>query len=285
MFKKLATILLVGSVLTGCTHMNPKQWPDEPEVIKPSQVNEFSTLPPPSGGQVVAAVYSFADKTGQRKPNDRIASISFAVTQGAETWLIKALQDVGGGKWFKIVERVGLENLTKERQIIRQARASVSDETPLRPLLFAGVLIEGGITGYDSNTKTGGAGARYLGIGPSTQWREDIVTVSLRAVSVQSGEVLMSVGTTKTIISSGTSMTFFRFFDMGTQAAEVEAGYTINEPVNYAVRAAIEQAVVELVKEGDRKGYWSFAVPDSIAVSDEQQNEIVEETTTETTPE
>jgi curli production assembly/transport component CsgG len=132
-------------------------------------------------------------------------------------------------------------------------------------MLFAGVLIEGGIIGYDSNTLTGGAGARYLGIGPSTQYRQDVVTVTLRAISVQTGEVLLSTSVTKTIISTGTSLTFFRFFDMGTQAAEIELGHTINEPVNYAVRAAIEQAVVEMIKEGDRKKYWKMAVrPETI---------------------
>lgn len=233
--------------------------PEPPEVVGPSQVDEFDTLPKPAGGKVTAAVYAFTDKTGQRKPSDRLANISYAVTQGAESWVIAALQNVGGGEWFQVVERVGLDSLTKERQIIRQARQSVGDERQLKPLIFAGILVEGGITGYDSNTLTGGIGARYLGIGPSIQYRQDIVTVSMRVVSVQTGEVLLSVNTTKTILSTGSSFTFFRFYDMGTQAAESEAGHTINEPVNYAVRAAIEQAVVQLVKEGERKGYWQYA--------------------------
>ena len=255
-----ATIILLASLtLGGCASVVDIPDPEPPKVVQGTIVNEFDTLPAPAGGKVVAAVYGFTDKTGQRKPSDRLANISYAVTQGGETWLISALQEVGQGEWFQVVERVGLDNLTKERQIIRQARQSVGDERQLKPLLFAGVLVEGGITGYDSNTLTGGAGARYLGIGPSTQYRQDIVTVSMRLVSVQTGEVLMSVNSTKTIISTGSQFTFFRFFDMGTQAAEMEAGHTINEPVSYAVRAAIQQAVVEVVKEGERKGYWSYA--------------------------
>lgn len=233
--------------------------PAEPaQVIAPSQVDEFDTLPPPANGKVVAAVYSFTDKTGQRKPSEKLANISFAVTQGAETWVINALQDVGQGQWFKVVERVGLDNLAKERQIIRQARDSVGDTNQLPPMLFAGILIEGGITGYDSNVLTGGAGIRYLGIGPYTEYRQDIVTVSMRAVSVQTGEVLLSVSTTKTIISTGSNITVFKFYDMGTQSLEAEAGNTVNEPVNYAVRTAIEAAVVELIKEGERKKFWSY---------------------------
>lgn len=278
--KHVLITLLAASILGGCANIQHKV--DAPEVVKSSEITEFNSLPAPSGGKVVAAVYGFTDQTGQRKPSDRLANISYAVTQGAESMLIKALQEVGQGQWFKVVERVGLDSLTKERQIIRQARQSVGDEREIKPLLFAGVIVEGGITGYDSNTLTGGVGARYLGVGPSTSYRQDIVTVSMRVVSVQTGEVLLSVSTTKTILSTGSNFTFFRFYDMGTQAAEAEAGHTINEPVSYAVRAAIEQAVVELVKEGDRKGYWKFAIPDSISVSDKEQQDVVDEVTANT---
>jgi curli production assembly/transport component CsgG len=247
--------------LSGCASIVNIPEPEQPQAITASASKEFNTLPPPANGPVVAAVYGFTDKTGQRKPSERMANISFAVTQGAEVWVIKALQEIGGGKWFKVVERVGLDNLTKERQIIRQARESVGDTRQLKPMMFAGIIVEGGIIGYDSNTLTGGAGARYLGIGASTQYRQDVVTVTMRAISVQTGEVLTSVSTTKTIISTGTSFTVFRFFDMGTRSLETEVGNSVNEPVNYAVRAAIEQAVVELVKDGDRKGLWKFKHP------------------------
>ena len=230
---------------------------EDPQVLK-NLNTEFHNMPAPATGKAVVGIYSFSDKTGQRKPSPNMANISTAVTQGSEVWLIKALQEVGGGKWFKVVERVGLENLTKERQIIRSARLSVNDKRELKPMLFAGVLVEGGIIGYDSNVMTGGTGARYLGIGTSKEYRQDVVTITMRMVSVQSGEVLLSVSVTKTIISTGSSMTFFKFFDMGTKNAEVEMGYSINEPVNYAVRVAIEQSVVELIKEGERKGFWKF---------------------------
>jgi len=272
--KIIVTLALV--FLSGCSSLVHIPEPEMPVLLK-NENTEFHNISAPSTGKLVAAVYGFTDKTGQRKPSDKMANISTAVTQGAEVWLIKALQEVGGGKWFQVVERVGLDNLTKERQIIRQARQSVGDERQLKPMMFAGVIIEGGIIGYDSNVLTGGAGARYLGVGPSTQYRKDVVTVTMRMTSTQTGEVLLSVSTTKTIISTGSSMTFFRFFDMGTTSVEVEAGHTINEPVNYAVRVAIEQAVVELIKAGERRKLWKFDVPESIKLSEEQQQEIIEE--------
>ena len=33
---------------------------------------------------------------------------------------------------------------------------------PIMPLLFAGVLMEGAVIGFDTNIKSGGIGARYL---------------------------------------------------------------------------------------------------------------------------
>jgi hypothetical protein len=52
-----------------------------------------------------------------------------------------------------------------------------------------------------------------------------------------------------------------KFFDQGTQAFEAEAGITINEPSTYAVKSTTEFAVVELIKEGAKKGVWSFKYP------------------------
>lgn len=246
-----------------------------PEVTVNLMQKEFDRIPSPSTGKPVSvAVYSFTDKTGQRRPLANIASLSSAVTQGAEVFLIKALQDVGGGKWFEVVERVGIDNLTKERLIIRQMREAFegNNARPLMPMQFAGMIIEGGIVGYDSSTKSGGAGARWLGIGAQSQYSEDIVTVSLRAVSVNTGKVLFSVTVQKTILSSSDSITALKFFDTGTHAFEGEAGITINEPGTYAVKAATEAAVVELIKEGQRKGVWDF--------KEEKTNELVQPQTT-----
>ena len=220
-------------------------------------------VPPIDGKKITIAVYGFTDKTGQRKPSETTSNLSSAVTQGGEVWVIKALQDVGNEGWFEVVERIGLDNLVKERQLIRNTREVYEKEldsgpTPLKPMLFAGLVLEGGIVGYDANTATGGVGARYLGIGTQTEYRVDTVTVVMRLVSVSTGRVLMSVATQKTIASHRSGADIFKFFDMGTKLVESETGFSVNEPVNYAVRAAIEAGVVELVYEGERKGLWKF---------------------------
>jgi curli production assembly/transport component CsgG len=229
---------------------------------------EFDTIPGPAAGKPVSvAVYGFTDKTGQRRPQANVASLSTAVTQGAETFLIQALQNVGRGQWFEVVERVGIDNLTKERTIIRQMREAYEgpNAKPLMPMQFAGIIFEGGIVGYDATTTSGGAGMRIFGIGKQTQWSTDTVTISLRAVSVNTGKVLATVTVQKTILSTADSATALKFFDNATQAFEAEAGLTINEPGTYAVKAATEMAVVELIKEGVSKGIWEYK-PEPVAV-------------------
>lgn len=253
---KIILPVILSLALAGCssTINRIESKPAEPVVTDAQFLNSL----PPLAGPMIAAVYSFQDKTGQRKPSDRLANISTAVTQGADEYVIKALREVGNGSWFKVVERVGLENLSRERQIIRQTRESVGDETQLAPLMFAGLLIEGAIVGYDSNTLTGGAGARYLGIGPSTQYREDVITVTMRCVSVQTGEILTSSAVTKTVVSTSNSVGLFKFIEAGTEAVELEIGNSQNESVNYAVRIAIEAAIVEMINEGADKNIWTI---------------------------
>ena len=202
----------------------------------------------------------FADMTGQRKPSTSFASLSSAVTQGAEVILLKALQDAGHGKWFQPVERVGLDNLVKERQLIRSQRELYEKDQakPLTPLIVAGIMIDGGIVGYDSNLETGGIGARFLGIGADQQYRKDEVTVMVRLISVNTGEILLSTGVTKSVFSTGVNANMLKFVDAGTKAVEFEAGSTINEPTTYAVRIAIDAAVTEMIKEGAKKKIWGF---------------------------
>jgi curli production assembly/transport component CsgG len=241
---------------TGLSEVDPTLTTQRENVKK-----EYDNIPAPSNGKPVSvAVYSFADKTGQRRPQANVASLSTAVTQGAETFLIQALQGVGRGQWFDVVERVGIDNLVKERTIIKQMREAYegTNAKPLMPMQFAGIIMEGGIVGYDTTTTSGGAGMRIFGIGKQTQWSTDTVTISLRAVSVNTGKVLAVTTVQKTILSTADSATALKFFDQGTQAFEAEAGLTINEPGTYAVKAATEMAVVELIKEGARKGVWDF---------------------------
>ena len=235
---------------------------EQPQVVKLPAYIDLLNLPPAENKPVVA-VYGFLDKTGQRKDSVTGQSFSTAVTQGGTELLIDALKTAGGGTWFRVVERQGIDALVRERQIIRSGRDEAAkklgeESQGVGPLLFAGMIIEGGIIGYDSNVKTGGRGARTLGIGFSRQYRQDVVTVSVRAVSVLTGEILLNVQTKKSILSYGSGGDVFRFIEQGTQLIEYEDGVGNNESVTYAVRTAIEAAVLEMVYQGHERGFWTI---------------------------
>ena len=237
--------------------------PPKPGAITEAAI-KLRDLPPPAA-PVAVAVYGYGDQTGQMKPvapTATVAPLSRAVTQGATSILIKALQDAGSGGWFTVVERERLDNLLKERRIIADMRMrylgeQVVNPEALPPLLFAGVILDGGIIGYDSNTKTGGIGANYLAIGGDANYTEDTVTVYLRGTSVKTGQVLLSVVATKKILSYGLDANAFRYVTFN-RLLQAEVGFTRNEPGSLAVEQAIDQAVLQFIVEGSARGLWAF---------------------------
>ena len=262
MFKYIG-IFLLSLLLVSCASN-----PDFDVRTQPIQYKDLEVVKAPKGEPIIIAVYDFLDMTGQKKPGGSFASMSTAVTQGSYQLLIKALSDAGDGKWFRVVERTSLPSLLQERKLIRSTRQQVNGEgaEPLPPLLFAGAYITGGIVGYDSDVKTGGYGARILGIQSHKQWRQDVVTIILRLVNVQTGEVVVSLTVEKTIISGETGGDIFKYFDADTLLLEVEAGVARNEPVTYAIRKAIEKGVVELINEGANKELWEFDPIKEVAI-------------------
>jgi len=252
--------------LTGCAAWIQPLKSAPAQVGYKSQVNEaLASLPEPET-KIVIGVYKFRDQTGQYKSGSPVVTYSTAVTQGATSMLIKALQDVGGGRWFSVVERESLPNLLNERKIIRQTRKQyLTDDakkmvSPLPPLLYAPIMMDGGVIAYETNLLTGGLGARYLGIGGSTEFRRDTVTIYLRAISVKNGEIFKSVLTNKTIFSMEVNTGVFKFVSL-KDLLEVEAGLSTNEPPQMAVLEAIEKAVYSMVIEGVIDGLWSFKNP------------------------
>jgi curli production assembly/transport component CsgG len=271
MFKKLLMLLCVVA-LAGCAASAAK-WDLQTQSVA---YKELSDIRQPEGDPIIIAVYDFADMTGQKKPGGNFASMSSAVTQGSYQILIKVLQDAGGGKWFRVVERHSLASLLQERKLIRTTRqmADGEDAEPLPALLFAGAYITGGIVGYDSDIVSGGFGARVLGLQAHKEHRQDIISIILRLVNVQTGEVIISTTIEKTIYSSSTGADVFKYVDADTMLVEIEAGYAKNEPVTYAVRKAIEAGVVELIKQGAIKELWKYAPPteeELLAIAEEEE--------------
>ena len=232
--------------------------PRGPRIERPT-LRDLVNLPAPRQKAVVS-VYSFLDLTGQRATADNMALFSTAVTQGADSFLIDALLAAGNGKWFLVAERGDLDSLTRERQLIISTRNNYDGEgaNKLEPLLFSGLIFSGGIIGYDVNLSSGGIGARFLGIGLNTQYRVDEVTVALRVILVQTGQVLLNVITSKSIYSAATGFDTFIFTENGTELVEIETGIARNESATYATRSAIEAAVYAIIIKGIEDDLWDY---------------------------
>ena len=223
------------------------------------QSEELKNIPAAKRKPVIA-IYpnSFKDQTGQRKSNGQFALFSTAITQAPEAFLIRALKHAADGEFFQVVERVGLDSLTKERQLIRSTRESFEEESAVKPLLLAGLMVQGAVLSIDRNIRSGGMGARYLGIGSSKEYREDLITISLRLVSVSTGEVLIEVLVNKSVISVGLSQDLFRFISSGTELVEIEGGASENESSSLALQQAIEEGVLSIIKTGIIRRYWEY---------------------------
>jgi curli production assembly/transport component CsgG len=251
--------ILLSIILTSCSTIEKRTFPSgKPnEFLEERAQHELKSVDPPARGEpLVVAVYSFRDLTGQKKSSDMGMSLSSIVTQGAEAYLIKSLQETGNGTWFRVVERIGIDNLIRERQIILSERQKANAPDILAPMLFAGVIIEGGIVGYETNYESGGEGARYLGIGASAEYRRDKVIISLRMVSVSTGEILISVLVEKDILSVRRGIDSFLIFDISSRAFETEIGMAKNESINKALKWAINEGILILIKDGKKLKYF-----------------------------
>lgn len=261
----MRSYLLIISVLllSGCLTAPPKQAAKPTLMPRAQSYQDLTHLPEPAG-KLFVSVYNIQDETGQFKPYPA-SNFSTAVPQSATAMLVSALKDSG---WFIPLERQGLQNLLNERKIIRAAQengtAAVNNQRQLSSLVAANVLIEGSIIGYESNVKSGGAGARFFGIGASTQYQLDQIAVNLRVVDVNTGQVLSSVNTSKTILSYEVQAGVFRYIDY-QRLLEGEIGYTTNEPVMLCVMSAIETGVIYLVNDGIKRNLWSLKNPKDVS--------------------
>ena len=279
--KNLYNIFLL-LFLTSCgTYFNQPMTPNnarlgESTLTMNSVIKEFTPK-----DKIVVGVYKFRDQTGQYKPAENGSTFSTAVTQGGTSILLKALDE---SDWFIPVERENIANLLNERQIIRSTRQEYqgNQSRKMPPLLFAGIILEGGLVSYDSNVVTGGNGVRYFGVGASNQYRQDRITVYLRAVSTSNGKILKNVYVSKTILSQSLSANLYRYVSL-RRLLEVESGVTKTEPMQLAVKEAIDKAVEMLIIEGVADGLWVPAAGKTVVKvfkeALEKEEQIAENTT------
>ena len=254
--------LIAAAFLAGCVSapVHP------PEVLARPEI----TLPPAPARALTVGVYSCIDPSGQRRPTRLPQELSTAVPMDCTPYLIDAVRSVPRGYVF-LVERQHVDELLRERQLATLALNTPADTAAapaaglealppptarrLITLRVAEILLIGQVVAYDRATRQVAGGVAVDGYGGSGEYVTDLVTFSLRAVAVQTGEVLGQSTVSKSVTSLSIGGHISKIYS--TSTVEIELGGAGNEPVGLALGAAVRSALIALINQGIRDGWWS----------------------------
>jgi curli production assembly/transport component CsgG len=229
------------------------------------------TLPPPPPRALTVGVYSCIDTSGQRRPTGQPQELSTAAPMDCTPYVMEAVRSLQPGYVF-LVERQHVDDLLRERQLATLALniaaaqagppgvgppADPGSSTPhrLATLRVAEILLIGQVVAYDRSIHEISGGGAVGGAGGSGAYVTDLVTFSLRAVAVQTGEVLAQTTVTKSITSIKAGVHLAQINN--TSVIDAELGGAANEPVGVALSAAVRSALVQLVSQGLHDGWWT----------------------------
>ncbi|MGO4917730.1 CsgG/HfaB family protein [Pseudogemmobacter sp. W21_MBD1_M6] len=208
-----------------------------------------------SGG-VSIAVGDVRDYTGKSTADD-----GMAITQGGALMAYSALGKMAPGVQLheRFDTRIADAELAyiKNRQLgdgamheIPESEDGGSSTVPWKPYFGGSVLqsdyyIVGGITEVNYNIRTTGAELQINQIGPKAREYVMNVAVDLRIVGSQSLKVYKTATVQKQLVGYEVGFEVFRFFE--SDLFDFNAGSKSQEPVQFGVRMAIEEAVFQLV--------------------------------------
>ena len=259
-------------VLAACVQDPPPS--AAPHLVTPEAID----LPPPPPRPLTIGVYNCIDTTGQRRPTSQPQELSTAVPLDCTPYLVEAIRSLRPGYVF-LVERQHLDELLRERQLATLALNAAGQlvaapavaagkavahpiaSPPVIPprrlsmLRVAEVLLVGQVVAYDRSTREITGGLAIGGIGGNGAVVTDLVTFSLRAIAVQTGEIIGETTATKSITSVKLGGHTAQVFS--TSIVEAELGGAGNEPVGLALCAAIHSALDQLVQNGIHDGWWA----------------------------
>ncbi|MFW6301864.1 MAG: CsgG/HfaB family protein [Bacillota bacterium] len=205
----------------------------EPNVNTSTQL--LASLSEPEEKSSVA-VFEIADKTGQRTETN-----SALVSQGAGDMLITALKR---SRQFKVLDRISNDNLMNEHELKDNNLIPSGEGPELNELTGADYIIDGAVTEYQVDKKSGGSGLSIAGVGGSNEYAVASTAIDLRLVDTTSGEVVWSRSLKDEIEGKRVGVEAFEF--MGDNIVEFESGQGKQEVVNLVLRTLLEEAVFEL---------------------------------------
>ena len=204
--------------------------------------------------RVVIAVGDVKDYTGKYSVGE-----GNAVTQGGALMVYGALGKLDGT--VSIAER--FDPVIAERELGYMDRRQLGDnqlhdngppnasqKVPWLPY-YGGTIVQsnyyivGGITELNYNIRSGGIDVTLDQIGPKARTFTESVAVDLRIVDTRTMMVVRTVSLTKQFTGYEVNANIFRFF--GSDLFDVNIGAKGQEPLQFGIRTALEEATMKLV--------------------------------------
>ena len=182
------------------------------------------------------AVYEILDKTGQY--NELGAPV---VTQGATDMMITALMR---SRQFRVLGRVNFSNFVNEQSLQIGERLAEGQNPVVGELTGADYIMEGAVTEYQVDKKSGGLGIAIGGVGATDQYAVASTAIDLRLLNTTTGEVVWAKSLKREITGEKIGLQLFSF--IGNNVVEFETGRGKQEVINLVIRTLLEEAVFKL---------------------------------------
>lgn len=212
---------------------------EAPTVDSARSTQALKRLPRRAGDRVAVSIYEFRSSVGDIPARGTTDMFKTALVQSGQ---------------FRVVERARLnEGVVREKQL--NASGLTTGKTAADQLTGAKYIFEGSITEANAseNQRSGGVTVAGMQIGGSTN--KDVLAIDVRVVDVATGDVVNVITVRKSIKSdtqsvSGIGNAINTALSMkgksNAYAPDAQFQQQRKESLDLALRAAIDQAVIEL---------------------------------------
>ena len=235
-FFRVATLVAATAGLAACAGTPTAE---APQVDRSASTQALKKLPHKAGELVAVSIYEFRSSVGEIPARGSTDMFKTALVQSGQ---------------FRVVERARLnEGVIREKQL--NAAGLSTGKAGAEQLTGARYIFEGSITEANASQTQRSGGFSVAGMELSGSTNKDVLGIDVRIVDVATGDVLDVVTVRKSVASDavgvsgignlvGTMLT--RKGRSTTYVPDVQLQQQRKESLDAALRAAIDQAVIEL---------------------------------------
>lgn len=233
---RTAALAVVAAVLVACAGTPSAE---APEVDRSASTQALKKLPRQAGERVAVSIHEFRSSVGEIPARGSTDMFKTALVQSGR---------------FRVVERARLnEGVIREKEL--NAGALSTGKAGAVKLTGARYIFEGSITEANASQTQRSAGFTLAGMELNGSTNKDVIGIDVRIVDASNGDVVDVVTVRKSVASDAVGLGGFGNL-LGTMLArkgsstpyvpDVQLQQQRKESLDAALRAAIDQAVIEL---------------------------------------